>query len=167
MILLPLNHRHICSCQYSLCTYLITSLTYHFLRMYTAANLTRYYLKQFLTRTVWWAVPVIWLPVVCWSISMSIQMGHTLPQIGLMVVFGIFLWTLMEYTLHRFLFHIKTKSYWLVVTLLSLSLSHTHTYTHACVFSLNLKFCIIFWPLHNLSRFNSKCASTNCVKHFL
>ncbi|GLT53707.1 hypothetical protein SLA2020_269600 [Shorea laevis] len=67
---------------------------------------------EFLTRTVWWAVPVIWLPVVCWSISMSIQMGHTLPQIALMVVFGILLWTLIEYTLHRFLFHIKTKSYW-------------------------------------------------------
>ncbi|XP_057489249.1 dihydroceramide fatty acyl 2-hydroxylase FAH1-like [Actinidia eriantha] len=26
--------------------------------------------------------------------------------------FGIFIWTLMEYTLHRLLFHIKTKSYW-------------------------------------------------------
>jgi len=70
---------------------------------------------QFLTRTVWWAIPTIWLPVVCWCISMSVKMGHTFPEIALMVVFGIFIWTFIEYTLHRFLFHIKTKSYWLVL----------------------------------------------------
>ncbi|XP_058106206.1 dihydroceramide fatty acyl 2-hydroxylase FAH1-like isoform X2 [Magnolia sinica] len=69
-------------------------------------------LSQFLTRTVWWVIPLIWLPVICWLVSMSIQMGHPLPQVALMVVAGIFVWTLMEYSLHRFLFHINTKSYW-------------------------------------------------------
>ncbi|KAG5255426.1 fatty acid hydroxylase [Salix suchowensis] len=53
-----------------------------------------------LTRTVWWAIPSIWLPVVCYCVLKSVRMG------------GIFIWTLLEYTLHRFLFHIKTKSYW-------------------------------------------------------
>lgn len=67
---------------------------------------------EFLTRTVWWAIPVIWLPVVCWFVSRSYMMGHTLPQMATMVSSGIFVWTLLEYTLHRFLFHIKTKSYW-------------------------------------------------------
>ncbi|KAL5577797.1 hypothetical protein UlMin_019496 [Ulmus minor] len=67
---------------------------------------------EFLTLTVWWVVPLIWLPVISWSISMSAQMGHTFPQLALMVGLGIFIWTLLEYTLHRFLFHIKTKSYW-------------------------------------------------------
>lgn len=67
---------------------------------------------EFLTRTVWWAIPTIWLPVVCYSISVSIHMGRTVPEVALMVVFGIFIWTLMEYTLHRFLFHINTRSYW-------------------------------------------------------
>ncbi|XP_010540644.1 PREDICTED: dihydroceramide fatty acyl 2-hydroxylase FAH1-like [Tarenaya hassleriana] len=67
---------------------------------------------EFLTRTVWWAVPVIWLPVVFYCISTSVMMGHTLPEMAAMVAFGIFIWTLIEYTLHRFLFHIKTKSYW-------------------------------------------------------
>ncbi|KAG6483916.1 dihydroceramide fatty acyl 2-hydroxylase FAH1-like [Zingiber officinale] len=66
---------------------------------------------EFLTRTVWWAVPVIWLPVVCWCLAMSIERGITLPQLALVVATGILLWTLIEYTLHRFLFHIKTKSY--------------------------------------------------------
>lgn len=74
---------------------------------------------QFLTKTEWWVIPLIWLPVVCWSISRSVLMGHKLPQIATLVILGIFIWTLMEYTLHRFLFHIKTKSYWFA----SLSLS--------------------------------------------
>ncbi|KAJ8758742.1 hypothetical protein K2173_000463 [Erythroxylum novogranatense] len=67
---------------------------------------------EFLTRTVWWAIPVIWLPVVFWCLSMSVQMGLTVQDIAAMLVSGIFIWTLMEYSLHRFLFHIKTKSYW-------------------------------------------------------
>jgi hypothetical protein len=154
IILLPLNHRFD-PCIYVVdivsAIFLITSLTFHYWRMYTAANLIHYYLKQFLTRTVWWAVPVIWLPVVCWSISISIQMGHTIPEVALMVVFGIFLWTLIEYTLHRFLFHIKTKSYWLVVTLLNLS----HIHTHACVFMLKFKILYNFpASIHNLSCFD-------------
>lgn len=74
-------------------------------------------MEQFLTRTVWWAIPTIWLPVVCYSIFTSIRMGHTVPEVALMVAFGIFIWTLMEYTLHRFLFHINTTSYWSVLSL--------------------------------------------------
>ncbi|CAF1818025.1 unnamed protein product [Brassica oleracea var. botrytis] len=67
---------------------------------------------EFLTLTVWWAVPVIWLPVSVWCISMSISRGLSLPEIVPLIALGIFIWTLIEYTLHRFLFHIKTKSYW-------------------------------------------------------
>lgn len=69
-------------------------------------------LLEFLTRNEWWVIPLIWFPVVCWFESMSVRMGHDLPHIALIIVTGIFIWTLMEYTLHRFLFHIKTKSYW-------------------------------------------------------
>ncbi|KAH7661091.1 Sphingolipid fatty acid hydroxylase protein [Dioscorea alata] len=65
-----------------------------------------------LTRTVWWAIPTIWLPVVCWFVFMSYRIGHSPSELVLMVVGGVVLWTLIEYTLHRFLFHIKTKSYW-------------------------------------------------------
>ncbi|KAL5731499.1 dihydroceramide fatty acyl 2-hydroxylase [Ranunculus cassubicifolius] len=67
---------------------------------------------EFLTRTVWWAVPVIWLPVVCWAVSLSIQRGLSLPHVGLCLVGGLIIWTLMEYSLHRFVFHIETKTYW-------------------------------------------------------
>ncbi|KAK8504532.1 hypothetical protein V6N13_093127 [Hibiscus sabdariffa] len=44
---------------------------------------------EFLTRTVWWAIPTIWLPVVCWFISVS--------------------WNI--FCIDSF-FHIETKSYW-------------------------------------------------------
>ncbi|XVE89456.1 hypothetical protein DITRI_Ditri19aG0202800 [Diplodiscus trichospermus] len=67
---------------------------------------------EFFTRTIWWAVPTIWLPVACWCISMSTRIGYTLPQISVMVIFGMFVWTFLEYCFHRFLFHIETKSYW-------------------------------------------------------
>ncbi|XP_011626583.1 dihydroceramide fatty acyl 2-hydroxylase FAH1 isoform X2 [Amborella trichopoda] len=67
---------------------------------------------EFLTRTAWWVIPIIWLPVVCWSITTSIHRRLSIPQAALCVGFGIFVWTLVEYTLHRFLFHIKTCSYW-------------------------------------------------------
>ncbi|XP_018677269.2 dihydroceramide fatty acyl 2-hydroxylase FAH1 isoform X1 [Musa acuminata AAA Group] len=65
-----------------------------------------------LTRTVWWVVPVIWLPVVFWCLTISIRMGNTLPQLVPLVSSGILLWTMIEYSLHRFLFHMKTKGYW-------------------------------------------------------
>ncbi|KAL2467426.1 Fatty acid 2-hydroxylase 1 [Abeliophyllum distichum] len=67
---------------------------------------------EFLTRNKWWVIPLIWLPVVSWFILMSIRMGHSILQVAVLVAFGILAWTLLEYTLHRFLFHIKTKSYW-------------------------------------------------------
>ncbi|KAL5773884.1 hypothetical protein ACOSP7_011441 [Xanthoceras sorbifolium] len=66
---------------------------------------------EFLTRTKWWVIPLVWLPVSCWLVSISLRMGLTPPQAALTVVGGIFIWTLMEYLLHRFLFHIKTTSY--------------------------------------------------------
>lgn len=67
---------------------------------------------ELFTRTVWWVVPLVWLPVVCWFVSMSVQMGLTPSRAALALVGGIFIWTLLEYTLHRFLFHMKTTSYW-------------------------------------------------------
>ncbi|KAG2309048.1 hypothetical protein Bca52824_028796 [Brassica carinata] len=67
---------------------------------------------EFLTLTRWWVVPVIWLPVSLWCMSMSVSRGLSLPEIVPLIALGIFIWTFIEYTLHRFLFHIKTKSYW-------------------------------------------------------
>jgi dihydroceramide fatty acyl 2-hydroxylase len=67
---------------------------------------------EFLTRTRWWAIPLIWLPVVCWSVALSVENGLPTHDLAATMVAGILLWTLMEYCLHRFVFHIKTMSYW-------------------------------------------------------
>ncbi|KAJ4975569.1 hypothetical protein NE237_000675 [Protea cynaroides] len=67
---------------------------------------------EFLTKTEWWVIPLIWLPVVFWAIFKSIRMGLTFLEVSLLVAIGVLVWTLLEYTLHRFLFHIETKSYW-------------------------------------------------------
>ncbi|KAI3800721.1 hypothetical protein L1987_28815 [Smallanthus sonchifolius] len=67
---------------------------------------------EFLTRNEWYVIPIIWLPVVCWYTTKSFKMGHSPPQIAVILLLGIFVWSLLEYVLHRFLFHIKTKSYW-------------------------------------------------------
>ncbi|GAB4830117.1 cytochrome P450 [Ancistrocladus abbreviatus] len=65
-----------------------------------------------LTRTRWWVVPLVWFPVVCWLVSLSLQRGLAPPHVVTATVCGVFVWTLLEYTLHRFLFHMKTTSYW-------------------------------------------------------
>ncbi|XP_021888506.1 LOW QUALITY PROTEIN: dihydroceramide fatty acyl 2-hydroxylase FAH1-like [Carica papaya] len=66
---------------------------------------------EFLTRTVWWAIPVIWLPVVVWFISMSVKMGHTVPDIVFHSGLRHICVTLMEYS-YIVSFSYQTKSYW-------------------------------------------------------
>ncbi|XP_031267355.1 dihydroceramide fatty acyl 2-hydroxylase FAH2-like [Pistacia vera] len=67
---------------------------------------------ELLTRTRWWVIPIVWLPVVCWFVSISLRMGVAPPQAAVSVVGGVIIWTLLEYSLHRFVFHKKTTSYW-------------------------------------------------------
>ena len=57
------------------------------------------------------AVLVIWLPVVGFFIYRSIiQNGSRIVIIPIGVLAGLFLWTLAEYLLHRFLFHFPAKT---------------------------------------------------------
>ncbi|XP_004293707.1 PREDICTED: fatty acid 2-hydroxylase 1-like [Fragaria vesca subsp. vesca] len=60
---------------------------------------------ELLTRTAWWVIPLVWLPVASWLVSVSLRMGLTLPQAALAVVGGIFIWTLMEGNTIHYLFH--------------------------------------------------------------
>ncbi|PIN04349.1 Sphingolipid fatty acid hydroxylase [Handroanthus impetiginosus] len=67
---------------------------------------------EFLTRTAWWVIPLVWLPIVSWFVSLSVNLGLPPNHVAATVFAGVLLWTLLEYSLHRFLFHMKTKSYW-------------------------------------------------------
>jgi 4-hydroxysphinganine ceramide fatty acyl 2-hydroxylase len=57
-----------------------------------------------LSKTPWWVVPTIWLPPVAYGTGLGVM------SLGVLAVpywcLGLFLWTLVEYLLHRFLFHL-------------------------------------------------------------
>jgi dihydroceramide fatty acyl 2-hydroxylase len=69
-------------------------------------------LEQVFTRTAWYVIPIVWVPVASWFIYNSFRLGLPVPHLPLFVLLGIFVWTLAEYLLHRFLFHVQTTSYW-------------------------------------------------------
>lgn len=60
---------------------------------------------EILTRTPWWVVPLVWLPV---TISLWHQSPLPLAQNVLLTLTGIGTWSLAEYIFHRFLFHIDS-----------------------------------------------------------
>ncbi|EXJ94903.1 hypothetical protein A1O1_00021 [Capronia coronata CBS 617.96] len=58
-----------------------------------------------LSKTAWYVVPIIWLPLVFYGSYVGIS--HLPPVQGPAYwCLGLFLWTLVEYLMHRFLFHI-------------------------------------------------------------
>ncbi|MBA0626747.1 hypothetical protein Godav_004352, partial [Gossypium davidsonii] len=60
---------------------------------------------ELLTRTKWWVIPLVWLPVVCWLVCISTQRGLTPTEAALAVVGGIFIWTLLEGNTFHYLLH--------------------------------------------------------------
>lgn len=66
-----------------------------------------------LTRTPWWVIPAIWMPLVAWTGRQSLLVDDTHPQ-GLTAFFaiGMVAWGAMEYFIHRCLFHATPTSHW-------------------------------------------------------
>lgn len=62
---------------------------------------------EFFTKTSWYIIPILWVPLVLYFIYMSYTIDLlTIPQVIICYFIGIFLWSLMEYCLHRFIFHL-------------------------------------------------------------
>ncbi|KAF9923269.1 fatty acid alpha-hydroxylase, partial [Linnemannia zychae] len=61
---------------------------------------------EFFTRTPWYMVPILWLPVIAFNVYRGLREGLSHEQVSLLFVAGIFSWTLAEYMIHRFLFHL-------------------------------------------------------------
>lgn len=99
-------------------------------------------LDQLFTQTAWWVIPIIWVPVASWFISGSVKAGLPCSHVAPLVFLGIFLWTLAEYLLHRFLFHVKTKSYWLDTSILHFYLINC-TYIGFC-YAENSSFLLVW-----------------------
>lgn len=72
-----------------------------------------WYLEMF-TRTSWYVVPIVWLPITAGIFYRAVQqhqaagdgVDEAMSKTIACFLFGNFVWTLLEYTLHRFLFHI-------------------------------------------------------------
>jgi 4-hydroxysphinganine ceramide fatty acyl 2-hydroxylase len=54
------------------------------------------------TRTEWYAIPLIWLPLVVYYFSLGLKFG--IFSINFFFL-GLFLWTFIEYSLNRYIFH--------------------------------------------------------------
>lgn len=59
-----------------------------------------------LTKTAWWMIPTIWAPPVAYGVYLaSAGFDNWLKQAAFYVA-GLCIWSLLEYILHRFLFHL-------------------------------------------------------------
>eukprot|EP01018_Ginkgo_biloba_P018075 Gb_20420 [translate_table: standard] len=70
-------------------------------------------LAEFFTRTRWWVIPAVWFPVSMFFEWEALRNGYPFNWIPLTVLTGAIFWTLLEYLLHRFLFHMNTNNFWL------------------------------------------------------
>lgn len=59
-----------------------------------------------LSKTAWWVVPMVWLPPVAYGTYYGYQGLSTAPEAVAYSFLGLFLWTFIEYLLHRGLFHV-------------------------------------------------------------
>lgn len=59
-----------------------------------------------LTKTPWWAIPTIWVPPVAYGVYLARPGFSSALNEAAFFCLGIGIWTLVEYILHRFLFHL-------------------------------------------------------------
>ncbi|RMZ76082.1 hypothetical protein DV737_g4973, partial [Chaetothyriales sp. CBS 132003] len=59
-----------------------------------------------LSKTAWYVVPTLWLPPVAYGTSLGFCHYSNPITAASYWILGIFLWTFVEYVLHRFLFHL-------------------------------------------------------------
>ncbi|EMC92161.1 hypothetical protein BAUCODRAFT_77775 [Baudoinia panamericana UAMH 10762] len=60
-----------------------------------------------LSKTPWWIVPTLWIPPVIFGTIFTAQHLHPL-SVAPYWLFGLFFWTLVEYGMHRCLFHVDS-----------------------------------------------------------
>ncbi|KAM3164298.1 Ceramide very long chain fatty acid hydroxylase [Lachancea thermotolerans] len=58
-----------------------------------------------LSKTAWYVIPLVWFPVVVYHMYTALQNMNNVLAVFLFCL-GVFVWTLIEYGLHRFLFHL-------------------------------------------------------------
>ncbi|KAF9581740.1 fatty acid alpha-hydroxylase [Lunasporangiospora selenospora] len=62
---------------------------------------------ELFTKTPWYMIPILWLPVITYGFHLSTLPGRLeTDQATTLFVVGIALWSFAEYVIHRFLFHL-------------------------------------------------------------
>lgn len=59
-----------------------------------------------LSKTPWWMIPTLWLPAVAYGTYLAAEGFDSYGRLAVSWLSGLFIWTLVEYILHRFLFHL-------------------------------------------------------------
>lgn len=59
-----------------------------------------------LTKTAWWVIPLVWGPPVTYGMYLASAGFDSWTAQAALYVVGLCIWTLLEYILHRFLFHL-------------------------------------------------------------
>lgn len=59
-----------------------------------------------LSKTAWWVVPMVWLPLVAYGTYVAREGCSSVVEEAAYWLFGLFLWTIIEYIMHRCLFHL-------------------------------------------------------------
>ncbi|CAA2952335.1 dihydroceramide fatty acyl 2-hydroxylase FAH1-like [Olea europaea subsp. europaea] len=81
-------------------------------------------------------------------------MELTVPQVALVMAVGIFTWTMLEYTMHHSLFHIKTNNYWgNTIHYLLHGCHHKHPMDGLHLFFPPAVTAILLVPVWNLTKF--------------
>lgn len=66
---------------------------------------------DFLSRVNWWVVPIIYVPMILFFCYLALMVNEvSLLKFALFFALGIFIWTFMEYSLHRWAFHFEPKN---------------------------------------------------------
>mmetsp|Transcript_15378 Transcript_15378/g.36498 ORF Transcript_15378/g.36498 Transcript_15378/m.36498 type:complete len:348 (-) Transcript_15378:420-1463(-) len=70
------------------------------------ARFFEYDFMEFFSRTSWWAVPTVWVPVVLGVLAYTASLPIAAGAMALYYLAGLLFWSFLEYSLHRWLFHL-------------------------------------------------------------
>ena len=62
---------------------------------------------EMLTKTPWYVIPIIWLPFSLYNLYIASE-GLQVTSTGVWFAIGMAIWSVLEYMLHRFLFHLDS-----------------------------------------------------------
>ncbi|KAI8618764.1 hypothetical protein BC830DRAFT_1107410 [Chytriomyces sp. MP71] len=65
-----------------------------------------WYLEMF-SLTPWWVIPLVYIPITIYNVYYGVaHLGSPVETVPVFFVLGLLVWTFVEYSLHRFVFHL-------------------------------------------------------------